>query len=352
MPAPPLAHASQHPPSPGANRLRTTRAEDDPAGPLVGWSAIAGSTASDQITFPQSGLVDWWPAGVWVLCCALAILAAHSWRRLRKAQGNSRAAVASNEPLAKALAEAQRRIGDFTASQERFVGNLAQEIKVPIGTLLMHADLLAANGHDQATVSRYTRGIAEDLRHLSDLVESFLRLARPFAQEDTSKHLPVHFHDLVLEAVRRCQSLAASRAVDVVPMLAESAGNHPVEVMGDAVLLEAMIENLVRNGVLAAPRGTRVHLHVRAKGDAVVLSVRDQGPKIEDERLESVFEGFFQIPAPPRPSVGTGLSLAIAKRVAEHHRGTISLRNVPEGGCEFAVELPRWHPPAAFLSHG
>jgi two-component system, OmpR family, sensor kinase len=296
---------------------------------------------------------DWAPSGIWILCAGLAVLAAHCWLQLRKAKASSHAAATSRAPLTTALAEAQRRIGDFTASQERFVGNLAQEIKVPIGVLLIHADLLAANGHDHATVARYTRSIAEDLRLLSDLVESFLRLARPFAQEDTSKHIPVHFHDLVLEAVRRCQSLAESRAVSVVLMLAKSAGNHAIEVMGDAVLLEAMIENLVRNGVLSAPRGTRVDLHVQAKGDAVVLSVRDHGPKMDQARLESVFEGFFQMPAPPRPSVATGMSLAIAKRVAEHHHGNIRLRNVPEGGCEFAVELPRWHPfVPPIASHG
>jgi signal transduction histidine kinase len=105
-----------------------------------------------------------------------------------------------------------------------------------------------------------------------------------------------------------------------------------------------MIENLVRNAVLSAPRGTRVDLHVRIQGDEVLLFVRDHGAKIDDDRLCSVFGGFFPVPIPPRPSAGTGLGLAIAKRVAEHHRGTLSLRNIPEGGCEFAVQLPRWRP--------
>jgi two-component system sensor histidine kinase SenX3 len=318
---------------------------------LAAWALIALPETTDRATPTlAAAAADWWPAVVGALGGALTILAAHSWPYLRRTMAKTRDAAASRAPpLATALADAQRRIGDFTASQERFVGNLAQEIKGPIGTLLIHANMLVANSNDPATVSRYTRSIAEDLRHLSDLVESFLRLARPFAQEDTSNHIPVHFHDLVMEAVRRCQSLARSRSINVVSMLAESAGGHPVEVMGDAVLLEAMIENLVRNGVLAAPRGTRVHLRVQIKGDAVVLSVRDHGAKIDEERIESVFEGFFPMPAPPRPSVGTGMSLAIAKRVAEHHKGTIKLRNVPEGGCEFAVEIPRWHPPVPLI---
>lgn len=282
----------------------------------------------------------------WIIAGTMALLAVICWLPLLRSKARAVAADAKIAPLQTELDKALRRIRGFSESQERFVGSLAQEIKAPLATVMIHTDLLLASASDPATERRYAKSIAEDLRHLSELVESFLRLARPFALEDTSHHVPVHFHDLVLEAVHRCQSLASTRAVSVVPMLAESRSNATVEVLGDAVLLQAMIENLVRNGVLSAPRGTQVDLHVGIRGDAVVLSVRDHGAKIDDDQLDTVFDGFFQVPVPFRPSAGTGLSLAIAKRVAEHHRGTISLRNVPEGGCEFAVQLPRWDPKA------
>ena len=57
---------------------------------------------------------------------------------------------------------------------------------------------------------RYAKGIAEDMRHLSDLVDSFLRLARAFAQEDTSHHVPVCVRDVVVEAVRRSRAIGSS----------------------------------------------------------------------------------------------------------------------------------------------
>jgi signal transduction histidine kinase len=278
----------------------------------------------------------------WALAGAMLVVAATSWWPLRKTAARQAAADGKVTALQAALAKAQVRITDFSASQGRFVGNLAQEIKAPLATVLIHADLLLAGSNEPATVQRYARTVAEDMRHLSDLVDSFLRLALPFAQEDTSHHVPVHFHDLVVEAVRRCHSLAGTRAVRVVPMLAETHNGVSVEVLGDAVLLEAMIENLVRNAVLSAPRGSHVDLQVRLQGEEVLLSVRDRGARLDPDHLDSVFDGFFQVPIPPRPSASNGLSLAIARRVAEHHRGSIALRNVPEGGCEFEVQLPRW----------
>jgi signal transduction histidine kinase len=274
------------------------------------------------------------------------------WLLFRRSAARAAAANAGIAESQAALGAARLQIHNFADSQARFVGNLALEIEAPLATGRVHADLLLAGSNEPAVVQRYARSVAEDMRHLACLVESFLRLARPFAQEDLSHHIPVVIHDVVLQAVRRCQSLAKARDVTVVPMLAESSTGTAVEVLGDAVLLEAMMENLVRHAVLAAPRASRVDLHVRVQGDEIVLSVRDQGSKSDDEYLASVFDGFSQVPSPPRPVAGTGLSLAIAKRVAEHHRGTISLRNVAVGGCEFEVQLPRWRAdePAAGLA--
>jgi signal transduction histidine kinase len=113
-------------------------------------------------------------------------------------------------------------------------------------------------------------------------------------------------------------------------------------VLGDPVLLEAMLDNLVRNAVLASPRGARVDLRVRLIGDDVHVAVHDMGPPIPPDRLDEVFHGFFHWPEPMRSPLSSGLGLSIAMRVAEHHRGTISLVDGPEGGCRLEVQLPRW----------
>jgi signal transduction histidine kinase len=244
----------------------------------------------------------------------------------------------------------QARLAEFSISQGRFVGNIAHELKTPLAIVVAQTDLLLASTKDPGAVARLARSIAEDMRHLSDLVDSFLRLARPFAQDDASHHVPVHVHDFVVEAVRRSQSLAGESGVSVVTTLADSADCEAApEVLGDAVLLEVMLENLVRNAVRFSPRGARVELQVQLGGKSVLLRVRDHGAGIAAEYLESVFDWFFQAPGLALPSSDTGFGLAIARRVAEHHRGTIALRNHPDGGCEFQITLPRWHgeePPA------
>ncbi len=281
-------------------------------------------------------VVDGLAAAAIVTALALALWLQLRWRRPRRGAGS---AMVQTD-----LDAARRRIHEFTASQGRFVGTLTEEIRAPLATALLHAELLLASSSEPPTVERYAQSLVADVRHLTGLVDSYLRLAAPLAQEDTSRHVPVHVHDVVLAAARRCRFVAGTRDVTLVPTLASPHDGAPVEVLGDAVLLEAMIENLVRNGVLSAPRGTAVEVRVELLGDEVRVAVLHPGAPIDAAQAEEVFRGFFEVPAASRAVPSAGLSLAIAMRVAEHHRGTISLANAPAGGCRFEVQLPRWPP--------
>jgi len=307
---------------------------------LVGWFSITACLTICVVALPTGPEPAW---AAWILAGALLVLAAIGALFLRRSAAQMAATAAEIPPLLARLKIKRARIEEFSGLQGRFVGNIAHEIKTPLAIVLSQTDLLAACSGDAAAVRRYAKSIGEDMRHLSDLVDSFLRLARPFAQEDTSHHAPVYFHDFVVEAVSRSQSLARENGVGVVATLAESGnGDATVEVLGDALLLEAMVENLVRNAVRFSPRGSRVEVIVEVRGETIALHVRDHGTGIAAEHLESVFDWFFQAPGVTLHSSGTGFGLAIAKRIAEHHHGTIALRNLPAGGCEFEITLPRW----------
>lgn len=279
------------------------------------------------------------PVDLILLATALTTILASVWAYSRWLH---RGAALRHDHLQSALHKAERQIRDFATSQSRFVATLAEEIQAPLETARVHAEVLLASAGEPGTVERSARSLNEDVRHLSALVDSYLRLAKPSAQEDTSRHVPVHVHDVLMAAAGRCTSLANTHEVTLVPILAVTAGGAPVEVLGDAVLLEAMMENLVRNGILSSPRRARVELKVRVVGDEVRVSVHDGGMPIAVDAIEDVLHGFFPVPEPVRPPGGSRLSLAIAMRVAEHHRGTISLSDSGSGGCTLEVHLPRW----------
>src|SRR5262249_14155219 len=149
------------------------------------------------------------------------------------------------------------------------------------------------------------------------IVDSLLMLARA----DAGLPLPVLAHtsinEIVTDAVQRCDALAQQQEVRLVPRLALP-GAHETEpiVAGDAELLHSMISNLIRNATYVSPRGEAVEIDVRMNGRSVHVAVRDRGPGIPPEHLESIFERFFQVPRGAAKPKGTGLGLAIARGVA------------------------------------
>ena len=100
--------------------------------------------------------------------------------------------------------------------------------------------------------------------------------------------------------------------------------------------------NLIQNAVDAAstsqpPRPPHLWIQARAGPKGSVLTVRDNGPGIAPELLSRIFDPFFTTKPVGK---GTGLGLSISYGIIEQHGGKLSVRNHPEGGAEFTVELP------------
>lgn len=278
----------------------------------------------------------WWVIGAFLLAVTAAL---YRWRRVCRQYDRG---VQENGRL-------HSRILEFANLQGRFAGNIAHEINTPLAVVLAETGLLLRCSGDATAVRRVANSMAAEVRHLSDLVASFLRLVHPLVHENTASHVPVYVGDLVIAAAGRCRELSRKLEVTLVTVLCEPDNGDPsAEVSGDPVLLEAMVENLLRNAIRFSPPGAKVELTTRADADSVAVIVRDHGIGIPSEQQESVFDWFFEGPDRPSKTLGTGFGLSIAKRIAAHHGGTITLRDTPGGGCEFDVTLPRWptDPPA------
>jgi signal transduction histidine kinase len=153
---------------------------------------------------------------------------------------------------------------------------------------------------------------------------------------------PVAVNDLVLEAVQHCRLVAEHHKVRLMANVVEDEASDPL-ILGDPQLLQVMVENLVRNAIRHSPEGSAVSIEAERDGEEILISVRDEGPGIPAEFLDKVFERGVRVPGPEAEkngSGGAGLGLAIARNVAQLHRGAIRAANNPERGCTFQVEMP------------
>jgi two-component system phosphate regulon sensor histidine kinase PhoR len=111
-------------------------------------------------------------------------------------------------------------------------------------------------------------------------------------------------------------------------------------VMGDRNRLKQLLLNLLTNAIKYNKPGGWVRVILEGDADEVSLAVKDTGCGIPAKSLPRVFERFYRGPDQEDQSLGAGLGLAIAKRIAENHRGEISVVSKVGKGSTFTVRIP------------
>jgi signal transduction histidine kinase len=162
-------------------------------------------------------------------------------------------------------------------------------------------------------------------------IQSLLDFARPTQPRRTR-------HDL-REPLRRVLNLISARASQQRVAIDCRGGEAPLWVVGDTEQLVQVFLNLTLNGIDAMPEGGRLGLELTrglAEGSRWVgLRVNDQGPGLSAEVLGRLFEPFVTT-----KERGTGLGLAVSRRIVLEHSGELLVRNLPAGGAEFELRLP------------
>ncbi|HET7755405.1 MAG TPA: HAMP domain-containing sensor histidine kinase [Anaeromyxobacteraceae bacterium] len=203
------------------------------------------------------------------------------------------------------------------------LAGIAHEVRNPLGAIELFAGMLAEDVRGRPEAAHVQR-IQAEVARLGRITETFLDYARP-------RHVEVEEVDaaaLVAEAADLAQPLAQQRGVRL-EMLGDGRLCADREALGRAVL------NLVRNAVEASPAGAAVEVEAHGRGDGGVVEVRDCGPGLDGDARERAFQPFFTT-----KENGTGLGLALARKVALAHGGAIVLLPRDGGGTLARITLP------------
>ncbi len=233
------------------------------------------------------------------------------------------------------------RLSNAFVCHERFIADVAHELKTPLAVLLGEAQVLMQQERSSDDYARFVANAQDQVRTLAQVVDSLLTLARAEAGIPMADVKDVMLNEIVMDAVERCAPLAAQREVRLTPTLAlPDVRETDLSVAGDAALLRLMVSNLIRNAIRYSHPDDAVSVTVSTNGDRGAIAVRDHGSGIPDEFLDKVFDRFFSVPDEQSTFKGVGLGLAIVRGVAQLHGGSVTVANHKEGGCEFTVHLP------------
>ena len=219
------------------------------------------------------------------------------------------------------------RLGAFTHGQKRFLGDVAHELRSPLGRMQLALGILDRKVDESGDA--YVKDLAEDVRVMSGLTDGLLEFAKAEMRPETVALGPVNVADVVWRAVRAESRPGVELDVQVDPLLM---------VRGEAEYLFRAVANVIRNAIrYAGPEGPIAVGASSTRGE-VNLVVSDEGPGVPDESVDRIFEPFFRLEyARDRESGGAGLGLAIVKSCVEACGGRVSCRNRKPKGLEVSL---------------
>ena len=236
------------------------------------------------------------------------------------------------------LREQVQRVRRMDATRREWVASISHDLRTPLTSLMGHLETVQLRGEQMtdAERERFLEVVMQNAKHLDRLSASLFDFARLDSDEVPVEKALAHVGELLDDLAARFSAAGHSRTIKIKVDYAE--GLPMVQI--DAALIERAVANLIDNAMRYTPEGSVVTLSAKAEGTGVALMVADSGPGIAPEDLAHVFERFFQGSRHREGRGHAGLGLAIVRRVAQLHGGTVQAANQASGGAVFTILLP------------
>jgi len=238
------------------------------------------------------------------------------------------------------LRQANEELRRTSRLKSQFLANMSHELRTPLNAIMGFAEAIRDGLAGEVTDEQ--REFADDIhragRQLLQMINDILDFTKLESGAMGLRLAPVDLADLVEETLRVARGLARRRGVEV----AADVSPRPLELTADAMKLKQVLYNLLSNAIKFTERGGQVVVRAALEKEVVRLQVSDTGTGIAPEDLATVFEEFTQVDASlTRKHEGSGLGLALTRRLVQLHGGQIEVESELGRGTTFTVTLLR-----------
>jgi signal transduction histidine kinase len=220
--------------------------------------------------------------------------------------------------------------------KKEFLALISHELKSPVARMKIATEILAERHADHPEILKLVHGIQSDLSESEKMIEQLLMISRIEMDLSSPMRERVDVGEMVSKAVQQVQPVAQASGIALECELS-SAG---ATLSGDEAELQRAMANIIENAVKFSPEGSHVKILALSENGRIRVSVLDSGTGIPPEEREKIFEPFYRGKGAAGKS-GSGLGLFLARRIVEHHGGSIAANENTTGGTIITVDLPR-----------
>ncbi len=229
------------------------------------------------------------------------------------------------------LLERRAREAERLAELGTLTGGLAHEIKNPLSTVQLNLQLLAEDltpdNPAYARVHNRLKTVQKETSRLRDILDDFLRYAGKIEIDRQPTDINELLEDLVDFFLPQAQQQKSKVRL--------KRSDQPLVVPIDSRLIKQAVLNLMINALQAMPEGGELILSAGKQDGQALIDVIDTGRGIAPDALDKIFQAYYT-----SKKGGTGLGLAMTRRIVQEHGGSVSVRSEPNKGSDFTLRLP------------
>lgn len=239
----------------------------------------------------------------------------------------------------KEIENKNRELEQANRAKSEFLANMSHELRTPLNSILGFAELLEKQffGELNERQLEYVMDIKESGDHLLELINDILDLSKIEAGALELDLQSVALPDLLEGSLRMLREKSMKQNIKLDMQLEKGVGT----VNADSRKIKQVVFNLLANALKFTPEGGKVVLSATKHKECVHISISDNGIGIAEDELEKIFQKFSQVDGSlSRRHEGTGLGLALSKKLVEMHGGEIWVESKLGMGSKFTFSIP------------
>jgi signal transduction histidine kinase/CheY-like chemotaxis protein len=240
----------------------------------------------------------------------------------------------------KELAIANAQLQEASQAKSEFLANMSHELRTPLNSVIGFSEVLQEKtfGELNEKQARYVGNILTSGKHLLGLINDILDLSKVEAGKIELRHEEFSLPDLLNESQTLVNTIATKKNISLESKVEEGISR----ITADLTRLKQVMYNLLSNAIKFTPDGGKISVYAKPSDSMVLISVTDTGIGIKPDDQETIFEEFYQVDSSyARQYQGTGLGLALTRKLVELHGGKIWVESEVGKGSKFTFTIPQ-----------
>lgn len=238
----------------------------------------------------------------------------------------------------KELTDANKQLKELDQLKSDFISFVSHELKTPLSAIKLSAEYLESeNDIDTGTQKDMLDIIIRNTDRQTRMINDILDLSKIEAGKMELQFGEVDIREIAKMVFENLKQMSLKKNVSLSLELPEKLP----EVIADREKLIIVFNNLLENALKFTPDGGNISLSGKEDVDSIEVSISDTGIGIEKEKLEKIFDKFYQVDSKTRKSIGGGLGLSISSGIIKAHGSEIHIESIPGKGSIFSFRLKK-----------